>query len=77
MEHDFMGLVAKIATGGFLHPNASALKIKLSYKISCSLILFNKINITTYFVNLIIELHVLYPLNKHVKFCINQILFTI
>ena len=29
-----MGLVAKIATGGFLHHNASALKIKFSYKIS-------------------------------------------
>ena len=38
--------------------------------------LLNKINITTYFENLIIKLHVLYTLNKHVKFCINWILFT-
>ena len=38
--------------------------------------LFNIINITTYFENLIIELHVLYALNKHVKSCANQILFT-
>ena len=29
-----MGLVAKIATLGFLHPNANALKTKFSYKIS-------------------------------------------
>ena len=26
LEHDFMSLVAKIATGGFYTPNASALK---------------------------------------------------
>ena len=37
----------------------------------------NKINITTYFENLIIELYVLYALNTHVKFCVNRILFTI
>ena len=36
-----------------------------------------KKNITTYFENLIIELHALYALIKHVKFCTNQLLFTI
>ena len=36
-----------------------------------------KINIATYFENLIIGLHVLYALIKHVKFCTNQLLFTI
>ena len=40
-------------------------------------ILLNKINITTYFRNLTVELHVLYALNTHVKFCVNWILFTI
>ena len=30
-----------------------------------------------YFENLTIKLHVLYSLNTHVKFCVNQILFTI
>ena len=39
--------------------------------------LLNKINITTYFENLIVELYVLYTLNIHVKFCVNLILFTI
>ena len=37
----------------------------------------HEINITTYFKNLTIELHVLYILNTHVKFCVNYILFTI
>ena len=37
----------------------------------------NKINITTYFENLTVELYVLYVFNIHVKFCVNQILFTI
>ena len=32
---------------------------------------------TKYFENLTIELHILYALNIHVKFCVNQILFTI
>ena len=36
-----------------------------------------KINIESYFKNLIVELHVLYSLNTYVKFCVNQILFTI
>ena len=39
--------------------------------------LLNIIYITTYFENLTVELHVLYALNTHVKFCVNQILFTI
>ena len=39
--------------------------------------LLNKINITSYFENLTIELHVLYAFNTHVKFCVNWILFTI
>ena len=32
---------------------------------------------STYFENLTIELHILYILNKHVKFHVNRILFTI
>ena len=32
---------------------------------------FNKINITIYFENLIVELYVLYALNLLVKFCVN------
>ena len=36
-----------------------------------------KKKITIYFENLIVELHVLYTLNTHIKFCVNQILFTI
>ena len=32
---------------------------------------------TTYFKNLTIGLHIFYVLNKHVKFHINQILFSI
>ena len=53
--------------------------IKFSYKISYNLTitLFNKVNITTYFENLIVELYVLYFLNTNVKFCVNQILFII
>ena len=39
--------------------------------------LFHKINITIYFENLTVELHVLYALNTHVKFYIYQILFII
>ena len=50
--------------------------IKFSYKINCNLQLY-LINIITYFENLTVELHVLYALNTHVKFCVNQILFTI
>ena len=37
----------------------------------------NKRNITAYFENLTVELHVLCALNTHVKICVNQILFTI
>ena len=53
--------------------------IKFSYKISYNLTitLFNKVNITTYFENLTVELYVLYFLNTNVKFCVNQILFTV
>ena len=40
-------------------------------------ILLNKINITIYFENITVKLHVLYALNRLVKFCVNQILFTI
>ena len=36
-----------------------------------------KIKIKSYFKNLIVELHVFYTLNTHVKFCVNRILFTI
>ena len=51
----------------------SSLVILLSLVIA----LLNKINITTYFENLTVELYFLYALNTHVKFCINWILFTI
>ena len=53
---------------------------KFSYKVDYSLRLqlyLVKKNITTYFENLTIELHVLYALNTYVKFCVNRILFTI
>ena len=49
----------------------------LSKVVTKAINLLNKINITTYFENLIVELHVLYVLNTHVKFCVNRILFTI
>ena len=55
-------------------------KINFSYKVDYSLRLqlyLVKKNITTYFENLTIELHVLYALNTYVKFCVNRILFTI
>ena len=39
--------------------------------------LLNIINITTHFEKLTIRLHILYALNTHVKFYVNQILFTI
>ena len=45
-------------------------KPSVSYKIDCNqrLTVVNIINITTYFENLIIKLHVFYALNTHVKF---------
>ena len=45
-------------------------KLSVSYKIGCSqkLTVVNIINITTYFKNLTIGLHILYALNTHVKF---------
>ena len=36
-----------------------------------------KINMANYFKNLTIKLHVLYVLNTHIKFCVNQMLFII
>ena len=39
--------------------------------------LVNIIIITKYFENLTVRLHILYALNIYVKFCDNQILFTI
>ena len=53
--------------------NKVSLQNQLQYKTTT---LLNKINITTYFENLTVELHVLYALNIHVKFCVNRILFT-
>ena len=50
---------------------ATKLVIILDYKLT------QKINITTYFENLIVEFHVLYALNTHVNFCVNWMLFTI
>ena len=40
-------------------------------------ILLNKIKITTYFEILTVEWYIFCSLNTHVKFCFNQILFTI
>ena len=53
------------------HTKNYILWTKFSYR------LLNKINITTYFKNLTVELHALYALNTYVKFYVNQILFTI
>ena len=50
---------------------ATKLVIILDYKLT------QKINITAYFENLTVELHVLYTLNIHVNFCVNRMLFTI
>ena len=53
---------------------------KFGYKIGYSLkstTSFKKINITIYFENLSIGLHVLYTLNIYIKFCANYMLFTI
>ena len=47
-------------------------KVRLQIKIPSK-----KINIVIYFENLTIELHILYVLNIHIKFYINQMLFTI
>ena len=40
-------------------------------------LLLNIINITIYFENLTVGLHVLYAFNTYLKFCDNRILFTI
>ena len=50
---------------------ATKLVVILDYKLT------QKINITAYFENLTVELHVLYAFNTHVNFCINRILFTV
>ena len=50
-------------------------KIKLQNWLYQTLI--NIINITIYVENITVRLRVLYIFNKYVKFCINQILFTI
>ena len=50
---------------------ATKLVVILDYKLT------QKINITVYFENLTVELHVLYALNTHVNFCVNRMLFTI
>ena len=57
-------------------------EIKDGQNLSTKLVVFlgynlNKINITIYFKNLTVELHVLYTLNTHVKFYVNWILFTV
>ena len=43
-------------------------KTKFNYKISCS---------PTYFKNLTVKLYVICVFNTHIKFCINEISFTI
>ena len=53
---------------------ATKLVVILDYKLT------QKINITAYFENLTVELHILYALNTHnthVNFCVNRMLFTI
>ena len=52
-------------------------KDKVQWLQSQARTLFNKINFIAYFENLTVKLYVLYALNTYVKFCINQILFTI
>ena len=51
--------------------------IHIRQSLTTRLTLLNKINIITYFENLIIELHDLYALNTFVKFFVNHVLFTI
>ena len=51
--------------------------LTINLRLFKAITLLNKINIITYFEKLTIELHILYALNTHVKFCVNQILFTI
>ena len=53
---------------------------KFSYKFGCKLRLklpLKQTNMTIYFENIIVRLHVLYVFNTHIKFCVNQILFII
>ena len=51
---------------------------KFDYKLNYSTTTpTNKINMTIYFKNLTIRLHVLYVLNTHVKFCVDRMLFII
>lgn len=57
-------------------------KKKISYKICCNAFL-NKINITAYFKNLTVNLHIFYPLNTHqilyqsniIYYMINNLIF--
>ena len=64
-----------ICSGFVLLFNLIIIRIKFIYKIGCSLTQYN--NITIYFENLTVGLHILYAFNTHVKFYANQILFTI
>ena len=50
---------------------ATKLVVILDYKLT------QKINITTYFKNITIKLHIHYAFNTLIKFYVNQILFTI
>ena len=53
---------------------ANLSRTKLSYKTWLwpnTTYLLNKINISTYFENLTVELHILYAFSTHVKFCVN------
>ena len=52
-------------------------KVKTGLITSGFTIISPKINITTQFENLTVELYAFYAFNTHVKFCVNQILFTI
>ena len=42
-----------------------------------TIIPIKEIHMSIYFNNLTIWLYVLYVINKHIKFCVNQMLFTI
>ena len=79
-----MWLTAKIKYYFYTTQDAMCTKIKKNDKVQLQNWLqsqatnsLNKINITTYFENLTIKLHVLYALNTHINFCVNQIFFTI
>ena len=65
-----------LASVGFLGYRRRKFNYKIGYRLRLKpyLILLTVLHISK---NLTVELHVLYALNTHVKFCVNWILFTI